>query len=205
MDDYISREAEIQFFNNWVDDLNKQINDSVNYQHLRNDYKVCKTQLLDCIHAIKEIPAADVVQEENILKFYYVRSIDEYWIGRRLDTLYYARYEAENQQWVWAYSRYLPWGEHVVSPTSLWKEHTYPSEPEEISFTDWLKGFSQKYVAADVRPVVRGEWILCDFVQLSSFSDEEPAPVYKCSNCGEEEIGTPNFCHNCGADMRMEK
>jgi hypothetical protein len=60
MDDYISREAEIQFFNDWVDDLDKQINDSVNCPHLRSDYKVCKTQLLDCIHAIKEMPAADV-------------------------------------------------------------------------------------------------------------------------------------------------
>lgn len=60
MDDYISREAEIRFFNNWVDDLDKQIDDSVGYPHLRSDYKVCKTQLLDCIHAIKEMPAADV-------------------------------------------------------------------------------------------------------------------------------------------------
>lgn len=58
--DYISREAEIQFFNKWKDDLGKQIDDSVGYPHLRSDYKVCKTQLLDCIHAIKEMPAADV-------------------------------------------------------------------------------------------------------------------------------------------------
>lgn len=60
MDDYISREAEIQFFNDWADDLDKKINDSVNYPHLRSDYKVCKTQLLDCIHAIEKMPAADV-------------------------------------------------------------------------------------------------------------------------------------------------
>lgn len=129
---------------------------------------------------IRGLPAANVVQEENILKFYYVRSIDEYWIGRRLDNLYYARYESENQQWVWAYSRYLPWGEHVVSPTSLWKEHTYPSEPEEISFTDWLKGFSQKYVAADVRPVVLpckvGDIVFLIVPGLSS-----PMPVPVCS------------------------
>ena len=62
MDDYISREAAIRFFDGWADDLDKQINDSVNYPHLRSDYKVCKTQLLDCIHAIKEMPAADVVE-----------------------------------------------------------------------------------------------------------------------------------------------
>ena len=145
---------------------------------------------------LNAIPAADVVQEENILKFYYVRSIDEYWIGRRLDNLYYARYESENQQWVWAYSRYLPWGEHVVSPTSLWKEHTYPSEPEEISFTDWLKGFSQKYVAADVRPVVRGEWWPA--------KDGYYGHVM-CSACHKIESHKTDFCPNCGADMRGDK
>lgn len=95
---------------------------------------------------LKQIPVADVVAEENILKFYYVRSTDEYWIGQRHDTLYYARYDSERQQWVWTHSRYLPWGEHVVSPTSLWKEHTYPSEPEEIHFTDWLQGFAKKHM-----------------------------------------------------------
>lgn len=108
---------------------------------------------------IQKATAADVVKEEDILKFYYVRSIDEFWIGRRLDTLYYARYESESQQWVWTHSHYLPWGEHVVSPTSLWKEYTYPSEPEEIPFTDWLQGFVKKHIAADVRPVVREKWI----------------------------------------------
>lgn len=60
--EYISREAAIRFFNEWIDDLNKQIDDSVAYPHLRSDYKVCKTQLLDCIHALDEMPAADVVE-----------------------------------------------------------------------------------------------------------------------------------------------
>lgn len=154
---------------------------------------------------LKEIPAADVVKEENILKFYYVRSIDEYWIGRRLDTLYYARYEAENQQWVWTHSRYLPWGEHVVSPTSLWKEHTYPSEPEEISFTDWLKGFVKKHIAADVRPVVKAEW-----ERPKGFTPR--SWIFVCSKCGDRAyFPVPkyfpkgcgySFCPNCGADMR---
>lgn len=137
--EYISKEAALACFSDWID----------RYGHEHTADEMVEYQ------KIEELPAANVVQEENILKFYYVRSIDEYWIGRRIDNFYYARYESENQQWVWEYSRYLPWGEHVVSPTSLWKEHTYPSEPEEISFIDWLKGFSQKYVAADVRPVVR--------------------------------------------------
>lgn len=151
---------------------------------------------LNPVEYLDEVPAADVVKEENILKFYYVRSIDEYWIGRRLSTLYYARYEDENQRWVWSHSRYLPWGEHVVSPTSLWKEHTYPSEPEEIPFTDWLQGFAKKHIAADVRPVVRGKWIEPD--------DDYGYPV--CSVCEERSPNDErwNFCPNCGADMRGE-
>lgn len=60
--DHLSRKAVIQFFNKWIDDLNKQIDDSVAYPHLRSDYKVCKTQLLDCIHAIEEMPASDAVE-----------------------------------------------------------------------------------------------------------------------------------------------
>ena len=103
----------------------------------------------DCAANIRSIPAADVVEEENILKFYYVRSIDEYWIGRRIDNFYYAEYDPESCRWIWTHSRYLPWGKHIVSPTSLWKEHTYPSEPEELPFEEWLQGFVKKH-AADV-------------------------------------------------------
>ena len=153
----------------------------------------------DVIHTIDEFPAADVVEEENILKFYYVRSIDEYWIGRRLDNFYYARYESENQQWVWAYSRYLPWGEHVVSPTSLWKEYTYPSEPEEIPFTDWLKGFAKKYIASDVRPVIKCK-------NCRWWTKQEKSLQGRCELGGFYPTGEW-FCangerHNCGADMR---
>ena len=44
--------------------------------------------------------------------------------------------------------------------------------------------------AADVRPVVRGRW-------------EKDTPMgYKCSVCGCLMPGKPNFCPNCGADMR---
>ena len=57
----------------------------------------------------------------------------------------------------------------------------------------------QALPAADVRPVVRGEWI--------------PAPekgdcIYRCSQCGYEIDSylceAKNFCPNCGADMREE-
>lgn len=132
--------------------------------------------------------------EENILKFYYVRSLDAYWIGQRVDNFYYAEYFPNIRQWVWTHSRYLPWGEHVVCPTSAWKEHTYPSEPEEIPFEDWLQGFIEKYItAADVRPVVRGKW------------ENTGSDVWKCSSCGYGIMpwnAGVNYCPNCGADMR---
>lgn len=62
---------------------------------------------------------------------------------------------------------------------------------------------------ADVKPVVRGEWI-------SKGENAFEWCDYKCSVCGQapdyfvygtEEWGCgelPNFCPNCGADMRKE-
>ena len=75
------------------------------------------------------------------------QTVDDYWIGEDLGdncTLYYAKWN-NTLGFVFSASRYLPWGEHVVSPTSLWKEYTYPSEPKEIPFTDWITGFVKKY------------------------------------------------------------
>ena len=59
--------------------------------------------------------------------------------------------------------------------------------------------------AADVRPVVRGEWIDRD-------DDYYGWNMWACSACGEEFVlteGTPDmneyhFCPNCGADMRPQ-
>lgn len=82
--------------------------------------------------------------EEDELKFYYVESIDDYWIGQRLDNFYYAKWNSK-LGFVWSASRYLPWGEHIVDENTLWKEHTYPSEPREIPFTEWVVGFMKKY------------------------------------------------------------
>ena len=83
-------------------------------------------------------------KEENILKFYYCENEDSYLLGLRIDTFYYAHWDGK--RFVFDMSRYLPWGEHVVSPGTLWKEHTYPSEPKEINFTDWLNGFIVRYI-----------------------------------------------------------
>lgn len=85
------------------------------------------------------------IKDENVLKFYYCKSEDDYFLGQRVDNFYYARYDKECMEFVWCLSRHLPWGQHIVDKGSLWKEHTYPSEPVEIGFNDWLKGFIQKY------------------------------------------------------------
>ena len=92
------------------------------------------------IGTVEEIKS--MKKEEDILKFYYCESKDEYYIGKRIDTMYYAKYYKTG--FAWFMSRYLPWGKHVVAPNTLWKERTYPSEPKEIPFFDWLQGFIKK-------------------------------------------------------------
>lgn len=85
------------------------------------------------------------VKEEDVLKFYYCESLDEYLVGRRCGTMYYADITKMGDLHFFM-SRYLPWGEHIVSPDTLWKECTYPSEPKEIPFTEWLRGYiKQRY------------------------------------------------------------
>lgn len=98
------------------------------------------------IGTVEELQEA--VKEEDVLKFYYIESEDKYVIGKRLDNFYYAEYGKTG--FAFYMSRYLPWGEHVVSPTTLWKEHTYPSEPKEISFFEWLQGFVRKECGGDL-------------------------------------------------------
>lgn len=92
------------------------------------------------IGTVEELQKAE--KEENILKFYYCDSEDSYLVGLRVGSFYYAHYR--NGSWVFDMSRYLPWGKNVVDERSLWKEHTYPSEPREINFSEWLKGFVEK-------------------------------------------------------------
>ena len=86
-----------------------------------------------------------ITNEEDILKFYYCESGDDYYIGYRVGNFYYARWDKETNCFIHRMSRYLPWGETIVDPKTLWKECTYPSKPVEISFNAWLEGFLKKY------------------------------------------------------------
>ena len=52
-----------------------------------------------------------------------------------------------------------------------------------------------------------GYWV---GIEYDSFADGCPVyDVWECSECGEEHKGEkdtlPNFCPNCGADMRVQK
>ena len=107
------------------------------------------------MEAIDELPAADVQEEENILKFYYCESEDDYYLGQRVDNFYYAKYDKGLHEFIWCMSRFLPWGERVCDERVMWKEYTYPSEPIEIGCYEWLKGFIAKYITADVQEVIR--------------------------------------------------
>ena len=54
----------------------------------------------------------------------------------------------------------------------------------------------QKSLIANMRPVVRGKWIDTDNYYQR----------WKCSVCGcHTRDAEPNFCPNCGADMRAEE
>ena len=65
--------------------------------------------------------------------------------------------------------------------------------------------------AADVRPMVRGEWIpdydYAEYDYDGSTPLAEPRKFqdgWQCSLCGRYMPSETNFCPNCGADMREE-
>jgi len=60
------------------------------------------------INRLRELAQADKADEIGKYRFYYCESEDEYLIGARLDTFYYARWDGSS--FTWSMSRYLPWG-----------------------------------------------------------------------------------------------
>lgn len=113
------------------------------------DRKMAKDEAINALEEVEQYRAIGTVEElqkvekeEDILKFYYCESEDSYLVGIRIDNFYYAHYI--DGRWVFDMSRHLPWGKHVVDDKTAWKEYTYPSEPREISFSEWLNGFIKK-------------------------------------------------------------
>ena len=182
--------------------------------------------ILNLAEGIGDLPTIEV-SEEDELKFYYVESIDDYWIGQRLDNFYYAEW-SDRLGFVWTHSRYLPWGEHVVAPDTLWKEHTYPSEPREIPFTEWIVGFMKKYgskVSEDciytycsrcgMRMVVDAPSVAPTQTNTNQCVESvgraegkwirENGRVWsECSICGSGSSFETKYCGSCGARMKEE-
>lgn len=75
-------------------------------------------------------------------------------------------------------------------------------EQERRKENEWLGGIRDALVeigtmdAADVRPVVRGRWIVHDY----GAGDIN----YECSECKDISCCRADFCPDCGADMREE-
>ena len=150
------------------------------------------------IGTVEELQKAE--KEEDILKFYYCDSEDSYLVGLRTGNFYYAHYI--DGRWVFDMSRHLPWGEHVVDDTSAWKEHTYPSEPKEINFSEWLNGFIKKECGGTP-----------DECRAAVEKQKERKPIkydkmalwdYACPKCGDPLIKTNyeyKYCDMCGQKL----
>ena len=121
---------------------------------------------------------ADIIRkhmknEEDVLKFYYCESEDDYYLGQRVQNMYYARYA--DGCFTWFMSRYLPWGERVTAPETAWKEYTYPTEPKEIPFTEWLEGFIRKHMNDGWIPVKEA---LPEEPKENPVFDDKPLELY---------------------------
>ena len=158
---------------------------------------------LEQYHAIGTVEECrKSLKEENVLKFYYCESEDDYYIGKRVGNFYYARYGKTG--FTWFMSRYLPWGEHVIAPNTLWKEHTYPSEPKEIPFFEWLQGFMKKYcggTAEECREAVEKQRPKRP-IKSDLDIEETVVKFYECPKCKGVLCDIPGnrdkFCVECG-------
>lgn len=167
-------------------------------------------------------------REEDILKFYYCESEDDYYLGQRVENKYYARYGKTG--FTWFMSRYLPWGEHVIAPNTIWKEYTYPSEPKEIPFFEWLQGFMKKYCGGTVeecreavekqnpkKPIWKQEIGIVHKYYADGHGEtvEEKWADWVCPNCGwfvgEQYIPRrhnqmkSNYCSRCGQKINWSE
>lgn len=144
------------------------------------------------------------IKEEDVLKFYYIESEDRYVVGRRVGNFYYG--EVGKTGLCFNMSRYLPWGEHIVAPDTLWKEHTYPSEPKEIPFYDWLQGFIKKECGGTIEELqaLKEKSVA---KKVTEKNDTEYHVDFICPNCNEavyRQPYKPNYCKHCGQHFDWE-
>ena len=131
--------------------------------------------------------------EEDILKFYYCESEDDYYIGQRVQNMYYARYA--DGVFTWFMSRHLPWGKRVTAPETAWKEYTYPTEPKEISFMEWIEGFISKHMNDRWIPVEERLPEVGEYVLGTNEYDEVMIYRYGWNSRHSRKM----FFHECGA------
>lgn len=84
-----------------------------------------------------------------------------------------------------------------------------PITPRSCGKTDiymrWISVLSEAWndiPSVDVRENIRGEWI--PIIDGNEYGEAIQVGCY-CSECGEELQYEPNFCPNCGADMREKQ
>lgn len=82
---------------------------------------------------------------------------------------------------------------------------------ETETLSDWVNAW-QEAALATLRPVSREQVEKMKKEPVEGEYDELYAPTYKCPECGFENIGSGNFCRNCGClytdkavDMVMER
>lgn len=151
------------------------------------------------IGTVEELQKAE--KEEDILKFYYCDSEDSYLVGLRIGNYYYAHYI--DGRWVFDMSRHLPWGEHVVDDTSAWKEHTYPSEPKEINFSEWTNGFIKKECGGtpdECRAAVEKQKAKKP-KEIFSMIGTDKGGICPCC---DKPINNVRNCHYCDCGQRLE-
>lgn len=180
--------------------LKKEIADLKRTIHSENtDYQTGYMSALSVVEGmIAEQTTANVIPEESILKFFYCKSEDDYYLGLRVDNFYYAKYDKCCGRFVWCMSRYLPWGERVADEDTLWKEHNYPSEPIEIGFEEWLKGFIDKHIVTDTKFEKYGYWC----TQYRGGTPVAKGVVSSCCDMWNERKTA--FCPHCGTKMKGE-
>lgn len=73
--------------------------------------------------------------------------------------------------------------------------------PEDLPLVKELREQLAEVTAADIAPVVHGEWL-----EQSGYitTADGSIPLHPCSNCGEDIAlyNVDNYCPNCGAKMK---
>jgi hypothetical protein len=124
-------------------------------------------------------------EKPGLYRFYRCESEDSYLLGMRVGNFYYAHWNGNS--FSWDMSRYLPWDQHVSIPSTAWKEHTYPSEPIEISADEWMNGMLRK---DSERPVTNGD-------HIRQMTDAELVDIIECKDDDDEDMIKRCLAHEC--------